>query len=242
MEKQIAKGVRMPVYRLRSKSFSKMYSLGILSYIPDSRSLKQSEEHLFKLIVDESIYPEGSGMFSITDVHNHCILIPAHCMQIIELARFYIMDSIEGFKTKVEMGYLPEPHHYFFDFVHPVADDKHLFIRGQFLEIVDEIVKMKFIMSYAGVGHENIPDSVLNFMDPPTVVFQGENFLHFLHSFFPCVGLYTSGLAIHNYDICAAYMSDRRKIDKTLYYDVLSHDTSYYEKFIEDNSVVLLYT
>ena len=80
--------VPVPSYRLKSRSFTKDYGLGTLSYLSDDRSLRDSEKDIFEMIVQEKIYPEGSGLFSITGQNGKCILIPTHCMQAIEISRY----------------------------------------------------------------------------------------------------------------------------------------------------------
>ena len=71
--------------------------------------------------------------------------------------------------------------------------------------------------------------------------FSYAGFHTFLLSFFPFVGLYTSGLSVQNFDLSDCYIRGRKKINKSLYYNVLSYEDSKLLSFKNNNDVVLMY-
>ena len=236
---KISTGVAVPSYRLKSRQFTKDYGLGTLSYLSDRRSLRECEKDIFEMMLQEKIYPEGSGLFSITGQNGRIILIPTHCMQAIENSRYDILDCMDRFESELKYIDDPEPGHRFFDFVHPVADQKHLVIRGEVSKILDKQAVTKFRMYYEGIGHEC--DSILQYICDPVTTFSFAGFHSFLIGFFPCVGLYTSGLTVQNFDQTDCYIRMRQKINRNLYYDVLSYENSNLLNFKNDNDVVLMY-
>lgn len=231
---------RTPTYRIQSKNFKEIYKLGDLSYLSDARAVKESEKNLLQLLIDASLCPKYTGIFSITDVNGTTILIPTSCMQIIEVTRHSILECMDKYRHRIKNGLLPSAHQTLFEFAHPIGNKKLLIIRGRCLKVIDSNVTIRIEMCLDGIETFTDCNDLLEYN--PIVYFNEEGFLDFLCNFFPCVGLYNSGIIIQNFDLPRYYVRRRRrKADNSFFFDKLSYEDHYITSFKNKNQVVLMY-